>query len=370
MNLDSKPIPNYIHHLQLENFTCFGKADIEFSKGINVFIGENGTGKTHVLKLLCSLEDLSPIFSENNGKPMYNPMGLQLFLPEMFKVYEAANLIRRNRSSDNIALVEADVNKKRIIFQINPKNILLEDSTSISSNSHLILPKKSCVYIPPQQMLSAFDGFTAAYESRESSIDFTYYLLAKKLSLLPLKGEKLKQAEELLQTLREKIAIDVYQKHGKFFIRHKDFDLEATLEADGVNKIAQLIYLILNGSLNRNTILFWDEPENSLNPRWIRLIADFLQVLALEGVQIFVATHDYLLSHHLSLMAEYRTELNEEAGKVIVPEMRFFSFGKGESGTKVSAGDELSMVSKNAILDEHANHDMLDEKMLSKFFKA
>jgi recombinational DNA repair ATPase RecF len=38
----------------LENFTVFNKIEIKFMPGINVFIGENGTGKTHVMKLLYS----------------------------------------------------------------------------------------------------------------------------------------------------------------------------------------------------------------------------------------------------------------------------------------------------------------------------
>ena len=43
---------NKIKRLELENFTCFGKVAMDFSPGINVFIGENGTGKTHLLKVL------------------------------------------------------------------------------------------------------------------------------------------------------------------------------------------------------------------------------------------------------------------------------------------------------------------------------
>ena len=43
-----------IKKLTLENFTVFEKADIEFSSGINILIGENGTGKTHIMKALYS----------------------------------------------------------------------------------------------------------------------------------------------------------------------------------------------------------------------------------------------------------------------------------------------------------------------------
>jgi predicted ATPase len=37
--------------LEIENFTAFEHAVFDFSSGVNVLIGENGTGKSHVLKL-------------------------------------------------------------------------------------------------------------------------------------------------------------------------------------------------------------------------------------------------------------------------------------------------------------------------------
>ena len=38
-----------ITQIKLENFTVFKNIEIHFSKGVNIFIGENGTGKTHIL---------------------------------------------------------------------------------------------------------------------------------------------------------------------------------------------------------------------------------------------------------------------------------------------------------------------------------
>ncbi len=43
-----------IKRLQLENFTVFENLDINLEPGMNVFIGENGLGKTHIMKLLYS----------------------------------------------------------------------------------------------------------------------------------------------------------------------------------------------------------------------------------------------------------------------------------------------------------------------------
>ena len=38
-----------------ENFTVFENITIPFTNGLNVLVGENGMGKTHIMKLALSL---------------------------------------------------------------------------------------------------------------------------------------------------------------------------------------------------------------------------------------------------------------------------------------------------------------------------
>lgn len=40
---------------KFKNFTCIPDADWEFASGINLIVGENGVGKSHVLKALYAL---------------------------------------------------------------------------------------------------------------------------------------------------------------------------------------------------------------------------------------------------------------------------------------------------------------------------
>ena len=42
----------FIQKISLKNITVFDTLDMQFSDGINVFIGPNGVGKTHLLKIL------------------------------------------------------------------------------------------------------------------------------------------------------------------------------------------------------------------------------------------------------------------------------------------------------------------------------
>lgn len=49
-----------IKRIKFQNYTVFEDQQMEFSPGINVIIGENGTGKTHLMK--CNLNSVCSDF--------------------------------------------------------------------------------------------------------------------------------------------------------------------------------------------------------------------------------------------------------------------------------------------------------------------
>ena len=218
--------------------------------------------------------------------------------------------------------------------------------------------QKNLLFIPSMEMLSIYKGFISSYEKRENSFDGTFYNLSKALNALPLKKQ---DNSAWLKLLEDSFNGKVIRKDEEFYIKFDKLNKEipANLTASGVNKLAQMAYLIINGSLNKDTVLLWDEPETNLNPLYIKIVAKFLQTLAKNGVQIFVATHDYLLAHLLSLDAEYSHE-------TAAPPMKFFSFYKGEDGTKIEAADTIAGLQHNALLDEYAAYYDLEQALFRK----
>ena len=117
------------------------------------------------------------------------------------------------------------------------------------------------------------------------------------------------------------------------------------LLSDGYRKLSMIVYLILSGSLNKNTILFWDEPETNMNPKMIRPIVQALAALARMGVQIFVTTHDYFVQQEFNMMAVY-----PEDGM----DIRFMSLYKEYEANKVvfETSGNASDLKNNAIMEE------------------
>lgn len=147
--------------------------------------------------------------------------------------------------------------------------------------------------------------------------------------------------------------------NGRFYIETNNKPMEAHLVAEGLRKLASILYLILNGEINKNTILFWDEPESNLNPALIRVVAGFIRELEKCGLQIFIATHDYLLTHMLSLYSEYKEHTNIN--------IRFFGLHKEDNTISVEEGETLATIQNNPILEEYAAFYELEQQYMNDY---
>ena len=150
-------------------------------------------------------------------------------------------------------------------------------------------------------MMENAPGFRALYSQREIHFEEIYDDIIAKAFLGTLKGPVDKERKKLLDILQKAIDGKVVTKKEEFFLQNKQGELEFTLLAEGFRKLALLWILIQNGVLLNGSMLFWDEPEANLNPALMGTVAEILLALQRQGVQIFVATHDYVFLKWLSL---------------------------------------------------------------------
>jgi energy-coupling factor transporter ATP-binding protein EcfA2 len=340
-----------VQRLALRSFGAFEDVDLSFSGGVNVFIGANGTGKTHVMKALYAA--IKPF--EHRSGPV--PLDVRLLdkLANVFKPDEGqvGRLVRRGGPGEARVMLEGDVGRIELALHAageRPLRLITGEWPSAPS----------LVYLPARDVLAMFEGFIAAYQNRELSFDETFYDISVALSASPLRGAMAEEAAALAAPLDQALGGKVVLRGNRFYIEAGEDRLEAHLVAEGLRKCATLSHLLSNGSLTDEGLFFWDEPETNLNPRLITLAADLLLNLASLGVQVFVTTHDYLLSHRLSLVAEYKKRPD-------VP-IRFFAFHREGAGgpVRVDAGDILAELPENPIVDEFMRHydferDLFDE---------
>lgn len=299
-----------LKRLHLQNFTVFADADFVFSPGLNVLVGTNGTGKSHVLKVGYGIEMVRYRNKDENysgGIPARfsreEGWGSRLFynLPDLFQTGGRKQLVNTN-SSLNTATVEAEfedglLKNEAIKFEIDAEL----DSIRVTGGGEIINEKIEVVapvFIPAKEILT-LSWMLPASEQLVLPIEQNYLHLLRQLRLLPLRNPISAQAISVLDNI---LNGHVREEEGKYFLVGTNGQrTEMNMVAEGLRKFGTLQKLLANGSLTKNTTLFWDEPEANLNPALLRKLAAILAELARQGFQIILATHstDLLKEFHI-----------------------------------------------------------------------
>jgi ABC-type ATPase involved in cell division len=301
-----------ITKLKAKNFTAFRELSIEFSPNINILIGENGTGKTHIMKMLYAA---SAVIDVRERRDIFQKLQA-IFLPE-----HIGRLVHRTvgRSLGGFAVYRKDPNSQR------DKSITCEISTvgkkECREHGWRSDGRISATYIPVKDMLANAPGFRSLYAEKHIHFEEIYSDIIDKALLPSSRGKQSPEKKKLLSLLNKAISGRVIEKNEKFFLKDKSGTLEFTLLAEGFRKLGLLYTLIQNDTLANGSILFWDEPEANLNPKLAQTVVRILMELTKIGVQIFIATHDYALLKEFDLattddMTMYHTLFRNDEGDI------------------------------------------------------
>ena len=280
-----------ITQVRLENFTVFDRLELTPSPGVNVLVGANGTGKTHLLKVCyaaCDVSKSQEFLAEKLAK---------VFLPSGPAGKRLERLI--NRSSEcRVADIKVFRGELWAGASISANLTDWFSNTSDWSRSPI-----ESVYIPAKEMLSNAPGFLSLYAAREVHFEEVYRDILHRAYLPAVR--RLDDARVgMLKVLARAIDGEVVVRGEEFFLSDGDGELEFTLLAEGLRKLGLLWLLIRNGSLPPGSVLFWDEPEANLNPKLYGTAVEVLLELQRAGVQVFLATHDYVALRELDLRAK------------------------------------------------------------------
>lgn len=293
-----------LDHIKLERFTAFEQFSLKFSPGLNVFIGENGCGKTHLLKLVYAACDVST--SQKGFAEKLN----RVFLPSGEQIGRLVK--RRTGSSTGSAevarTVQVEGQPRLISLRLSMSNHTKEPSKATVSGAYKQWQDHplTSVYVPVKDMMANAPGFRSLYSLRHIHFEEVYADIIDRAFLGALKGPTDKDRKRLLEILQQSMEGKVITRNEEFFLKSPQGELEFTLLAEGIRKLGLLWVLIQNGTLLDGSVLLWDEPEANLNPRLMRTVVQILVELQRLGVQVFVTTHNY------NLLKEFDLQLKPE----------------------------------------------------------
>lgn len=308
-NNTSLPSPKNspLTRIVLERFTAFEQLDLKLGPGINVFIGANGTGKTHLLKIayaVCEFKTTNLDYVIGPEERFYHKL-VRAFLPSRNSIQRLV----RHPSEDRQAIVDVWRGVRRLRFPVSDQAIRMGSFAKLDWPDEAV----KSVFIPAKEMLSHAPGFRSLYQQREIHFEEIHSDIIGHADLPPLRKRTNAAVRRIETRLEEAIGGRVTVEGEEFFVENGGGKIEFTLFAEGLRKLGLLWLLVRNGSLPSGSVLFWDEPEANLNPVLLTVVVDVLLQLQRSGVQILIATHDYAVLKELELLIEEGDEVRFHA---------------------------------------------------------
>ena len=304
-----------VQSVSLQGITVFTSLDLELSDGINIIIGENGSGKTNLLKLIYHT-------CHDKGWNMMDGKYIRKYNDS--KEYEPNIVIRYKGNND------------------------IEETCWLMKNG-----RKPCdsegsdiIYIPAMEMLSHSKGLVSLYQKYDLSFEKVQIDIVQNAQLPETRIISVFE-KRLLNIISNIIGGEVIYENERFFVKKTDdIKISFEMEAEGLRKFALLWKLIRNGLLRPGSLLLWDEPEANINPGLLPVLTDILLELHRNDVQIIMATHSYNLAKYFELK-------KDKKDKVV-----FHSFKKENNSASVFSDEVFGNISFNKLIE--ADEELLD----------
>lgn len=286
----------------IKNFGALPDDTYHFASGLNVIVGENGLGKSHLLKLLYS------VLKVNASAKEYTKTELQTAYADklvgVFRPDALGRLVKRKQGKDRCEVrlvMHDDAQSCAFSFATGAKSAVQVDQLPAS-----LMHPASPAFIPTRELVTLCPWFGPLYDNYHLRFEESWRDTVSLLGAPSLKGPRETVVADLLRPLEAamggKVVVD--NGTGEFYLNIPgEGNMEMTLVAEGLRKLAMLARLISTGVLLEKGCLFWDEPETNLNPKLMKVLATSIVALCQQGIQVFIATHSYFLLKELDLLS-------------------------------------------------------------------
>lgn len=289
-----------IQKVVIKNLGTIDNLEFDRFQNINLIIGENGTGKSFLLKALYSAMKTAEDYKR--GEDVRNSSDiLAERLRWCFQTEKLGDMVKKG---NNMPLsFEMIWNGEKFAYSFTD-NATVKVSNVINEIKPL---KSNSIFIPAKEVLSLFNIILKSRElDKAFGFDDTYYDLVKALRIAPQRGKNYttfaKSRESLKNIIDGRVEFDDSANKWYYKKGNQKFSIGATSE--GVKKIAILDRLLGNGYLTKSSVIFIDELESALHPTAISEFLDIIDMIAHDmGIQAFIASHSYFVIKKLYLNA-------------------------------------------------------------------
>ena len=291
---------HWIECCELANYGKIGSVILDQFSNINLIIGENGTGKTFLLKALYSAVRTMEEYRRGDDNRSANDILIDK-LRWTFQVEKPGDIV--SKGAEGSALFRMILGNQCLGYQFGPEctkklNLLSAPTASKPGNS---------IFIPAKEVLSLFSIILKSRElDQVFGFDDTYYDLAKALRIAPSRGKNYSVFAESRKIVEGIVdgKVEYDDSRTKWYYKQGNQKFSIGAASEGVKKIAIMDRLLANGYLNNHSVIFIDEIESALHPDAICAFLDVIDLIAHKmGIQVFITSHSYFVIKKLYLIA-------------------------------------------------------------------
>ena len=325
-----------ITRLELTNFGPLHRVEWNDLGPINLVIGNNGSGKTFLLKSLYTamrtLEEFRRGDDPRTAEEILWDKLYWTFQPDQKRI---GDLVTKGATEGLRFSCSVDGNAFSYGFDSETEKVFAPFGNQVPPRA------SNSVFLPAKEVLSLQK---IILKSREREQDFgfddTYLDLARALAQSTTQGKNYYEFADSRRRLEDmlggKIEYDAVSDRWRFRNRDNEW-FPIGMTAEGVKKIAILDTLLGNRYLTPESIIFIDEPESALHPSALIQLLDIVATLSGRGIQFFMASHSYFVVKKLFLIAQEK--------KMSIPVLKACAGGWTTSNLRDDMPD-------NAIIDE------------------
>lgn len=343
-----------ISEVHLEQFAIFEEFQWDRLGSINLVIGENDTGKSHLLKMLYTVaRSLQEYEQKKSGEApswaevLSKKLGW-VFQPPGSPGFNIGKLVRKGGEGLDVSM--------RVHGELVHFSFSKDTTKEIRNVSKSPKPgdEVSTLFFPPKEVLTPRKAIITMREQQQiPGFSETYYDLAKALGHETTRGRIQQNLQEVLDQLENLFTGRIEWENGDFMFKRgagpKKFSMSQT--AEGVKKISLLTRLIRNRNITDGSTLFFDEPAAHLHPQATLDFVRMLYEMSKADIQLFIATHSYVVLKQFELLARE----NEEEMPLCV----LSPSGDGEVDARTA--DLSERIPSNSIVD--ASVELLNEDL-------
>ena len=164
-----------IKTLKVKNFTVFSEATLAFGRNLNVFVGENGTGKSHLLKLAYSILAVGAQGERESKEAVpgetYLKGAIARKLLGVFRPDELGRLTQRRAGVQRCEVeLLGDEPALSFAFNFNTKS----KSEVTLTTGPTAWDEKPPVFLPTRELLTIYPGFVSLYETTSLPFEETW----------------------------------------------------------------------------------------------------------------------------------------------------------------------------------------------------